>query len=535
MKAFNYCRKSTKDKEDQQVLSLQGQREENEKVAGRGGFEIITTFQEEASAKEPGRKKFKDMLDRIEKGEADVLVCWRLNRLARNPVDGGRVQWLLQKGTIKAIVTSEKTYLPSDNVIQMSVELGMATQYSIDLGKDVMRGMRQKVQAGWKPHAAPIGYLNDYGGIKGQKVIHTDPERFPLVRRCWDYLLSGAHTVQEIHKLAAEWGLTLQFGRTGKTRPFALTSMYRMFNDPFYYGEFRWCGKLWPGLHEPMVTREEFDHVQEILGSRGRPRSQCHKNPFPGLIQCAHCSGKIVMEVKRKYCKKENREKTYQYFRCSKRKKDSHCIDTTRIDLDELEKQLYPRVMRAQLPRSFIEWALDELRLSQDDRRRAHEDGLRHLQIEQVKAEGRIDDLVDLRLEKASIPEEAFKRKMQSLEEEQHRIERLIADHKQHVKTWRDDVVDALLKIKNLREKFASLNPEGRLRLLRDIGQRIELNDGVLSFFFTEPFFTFSRWNGRMEEAFGGLGTLDCGFAELKEPVLTQAVSLWSRRPELNR
>ena len=210
LKAFNYLRKSTKDKEDQQVLSITGQREENEKVAQRNGHELVDTFDEEASAKEPGRKKFNNMMSRIENGEADAIICWRLNRLARNPIDGGRIQWLLQQGVIKAIITSEKTYLPSDNVIQMSVEFGMATQYSIDLGKDVKRGMMQKVRSGWKPHAAPVGYMNDYGGIKGEKKIYRDPERFELIRRCWDYLLTGSYTVQEIHRLAVEeWGLTV--------------------------------------------------------------------------------------------------------------------------------------------------------------------------------------------------------------------------------------------------------------------------------------------------------------------------------------
>ena len=67
-------------------------------------------------------------------------------RLARNPIDGGRVQWLLQSGALKAIITSDKIYLPTDNVIQMAVEFGMSTQYSIDLGKDVKRGMLQKLR-----------------------------------------------------------------------------------------------------------------------------------------------------------------------------------------------------------------------------------------------------------------------------------------------------------------------------------------------------------------------------------------------------
>lgn len=38
------------------------------------------------------------MLERIEKGEAEGILCWQINRLSRNPVDGGKLSWLLQKG-----------------------------------------------------------------------------------------------------------------------------------------------------------------------------------------------------------------------------------------------------------------------------------------------------------------------------------------------------------------------------------------------------------------------------------------------------
>ena len=53
----------------------------------------------------PGRPIFNDMLRRIQTGEAQGIICWKVDRLARNPVDGGQIQWLLQQGVIAHIQT----------------------------------------------------------------------------------------------------------------------------------------------------------------------------------------------------------------------------------------------------------------------------------------------------------------------------------------------------------------------------------------------------------------------------------------------
>ena len=88
---FLYARKST-DVEDKQVRSIEDQLAVLRALAKEQGLVISEEFIEKQSAKMPGRPVFDGMLSRIQKGEAQGIVCWKLDRLARNPADGGTIQ-----------------------------------------------------------------------------------------------------------------------------------------------------------------------------------------------------------------------------------------------------------------------------------------------------------------------------------------------------------------------------------------------------------------------------------------------------------
>ncbi|MCR4325764.1 MAG: recombinase family protein [Patescibacteria group bacterium] len=112
MHYFLYARKST-DVEDKQVLSIEAQLSELRALARREGLEITEEFVEKRSAKQPGRPVFNEMMARIQRGEAQGIVCWKIDRLARNPVDGGQIQWLLQTSAPRVGVSPSPLGSPS--------------------------------------------------------------------------------------------------------------------------------------------------------------------------------------------------------------------------------------------------------------------------------------------------------------------------------------------------------------------------------------------------------------------------------------
>ena len=177
-KFFIYARKSTDDT-SRQIRSIEDQVAELRDHAIRKKLCIVEKLEEKRTAKGPGRPIFNDMLDRIEKGEADGILAWHPNRLARNPIDAGRIMWLIDTGKIRDVQFPSVQF---ENTAAGKFMLGMmfteSKHYVDNLSETIKRGQRRKVKDGIWPQMTPLGYLND----RAVRIIVPDPVRAPLVR-----------------------------------------------------------------------------------------------------------------------------------------------------------------------------------------------------------------------------------------------------------------------------------------------------------------------------------------------------------------
>jgi DNA invertase Pin-like site-specific DNA recombinase len=301
MKYIIYCRKST-DTEDKQVLSLDSQEGELLTIAKNNNLEVIQIFRESMSAKSEGRPIFNKVLEMIAKKEADGIICWKLDRLARNFIDGGKIIDMLQHGTIKEIRTYESTHLPSDNVLLLAVNFGMANQFVRDLSVNVKRGNRTKLEKGEWPNHAPLGYLND----KLNKTILVDKERSKYVVRAFEMYATGGYGVNELTAILYADGF-----RTRSGNKVYRNQLERIIKNPFYVGLMQRDGKLYEGNHQALISKSTFDKINRVANDRSRPRPKRLFFPLRGFLKCENCNCLITASKK----------KGHDYYYCTNGKK----------------------------------------------------------------------------------------------------------------------------------------------------------------------------------------------------------------------
>ena len=291
MKYILYCRKSSEDK-GKQILSLESQVTEMKKLAVNLGLEITKVYTESKSAKKPDdRPLFSEMVKQIQQNKNDDLgiLCWKIDRLSRNPIDSATIQWLLQQGNIKIIQTIDRQYLPSDNVVLFSVESGMANQYILDLSKNVKRGILTKLEKGGWPNLAPLGYLND-----GKGGIVIDKARTKYIEKIFTLYNEGDKSVKEISDILFKQGFRSRAGNK-----YHKSKVHKILNDSFYCGIMTKNGKQYLGNHEPIISKKLFDSVQEVLNKKANTKKQKLYFTYRGVLKCDTC-GCVLTATKKK-------------------------------------------------------------------------------------------------------------------------------------------------------------------------------------------------------------------------------------------
>src|SRR3989344_5201525 len=278
MKYIIYCRKSI-EAEDRQVLSLESQEKELVDIAERNNLNVVKVFHESMSAKSVGRPIFNQMMKMVLSGKADGILCWKLDRLARNFIDGGQIIDSLQRGIIKEIRTHESIHYPNETGFILAMQFGMANQYSRDLSTNVKRGNRAKLERGGWPNHAPYGYLND----RATKTVLVDNNSAHHIKRIFELYGSGGHHLREVAKILYEEGFRTHTGKMIRSG-----YVHRIIKNPFYYGMMLREGKLYEGKHQPIITKNLFDQAQDVLSGKLHPREQTLFFHLRGILKCSN-------------------------------------------------------------------------------------------------------------------------------------------------------------------------------------------------------------------------------------------------------
>ena len=522
---FIYCRKSS-ETEDRQVLSIESQTNELTALASRLNLPIDKIFSESQSAKEPGRPVFNKMMKRVYQGEAKGVICWKLDRLARNPIDGAAVIWALKQSGIE-IITPNQTYRQGDdNTILMYIEFGMAQKYIDDLSRNVKRGNKTKLEKGEWLGPAPIGYLNHTDPLTKEITLIVDKERFPLIRKMWDLLLTQSYSVRQIVNIANnEWGMRTRKTRRQGGRPVSLSTGYKIFTNPFYCGLMLRMEGEFTHRYKKMVTHGEFDMVQIILGRDGKPRQKTHEFAFTGMIKCGECGCFITAEDKIKINKGNGKIHDYTYYHCTKRKRGVKCSQPY-LEARKLEKQIDDYLKKIQIDEEFKSWAISYLRSKNDKEIDGRTARYKNLQDVYNQSQKELDSLTQMRYREL-ITDEEYTRERNRLRIEIMKIKENLGDTEHRAESWlalSEKVFDYAC---HAREWFKKGDMKTKKELLEVLGSNLVLEGKKLRLELKKPFSIIEKGLNALPPENVRLEPADFGLVKPKNEVFANQIPYW--------
>lgn len=477
-----YMRKSTEG-DERQALSL-GKQED----AIREAFpdlNIIDWVRESRSAFEAeNRPAFDNILERIKNGEADGIVAWKINRLSRNAFDAGKVAHYINTGVIKDLKFARESFENTpDGVKNLQYSLADSGYYSANLALDVKEGNDRKRRLGWLPQASISGYMDALNPLRyedGQpeKITAIDPERFPLLQRAWKLFLTGEYSVPAVLEiLNNQWGYRTRKTPNSGGTPLSRQALYKIFTNVRYAGKILdpVTGNLLDGVYQPMVSIDEYNLTQQLLGRRGKPRISEKKNfIYKGIAICGECGCSVTAE---EHTKKSGRK--YVYYHCTHKKKDYKCKQQS-IEEKELTRQLEEIFSGLTIRKEFKEWGLEVIREMNDEVSNNRES----LLASQTKAlrdiEIKLNKMLNC-LANGTITEEQFTSISTSLEKEK---QTLLAEQKATLENgtdWRETMRRTLNVLFNGRDKFENGDVFAKREVLQSLGSNTILKDGKIS------------------------------------------------------
>ncbi len=482
MKYFIYCRKST-DSEERQVLSIEAQLAELKEFAAKEKLEIVASLCEAQTAKEPGRKIFGEMLDRICAGEASGILAWHPDRLARNSIDGGKIIYLLDTGKILDLKFPTFWFDSTpQGKFMLSIAFGQSKYYVDNLSENIKRGHRQKLRKGIWPGFAPLGYLNNHR----TKEIDLDKEKAPFIKKAFELYATGEYTLKAIKQFLADSGIT-----SYRKKPLSVSCVQRMLKNHFYYGVFKFNNEIYQGSHEPIISKKLFDSAQQVMNNRGKKkRKRKHEFAFSGFMKCGNCGCMITAE----------KQKGHNYYRCTKKKQK---CEEKYLREENLVEQMRDFIQKVSLPDRWAKNMLAELDKEKEQAKKDGENFVQNLQNQKAEVERKIERLLDLYISGGDLTLEEYQAKKQKLLNEKLDIEQKLRDFEQIGNNWLEPMRKMIFEAKQAKILLSQGDNQQILTFLKNVGSNFILKDKKFNFAPKigwralaegEPATSFSNW-----------------------------------------
>ena len=478
-KAVLYARVSS-DEQEKEGYSIPAQEKLLAEYARAEGIDVVEQYVDVETAKKAGRSSFAAMVEFLQEemqsgdrgDRCRTVLVEKTDRLYRNLKD----YVTLDELDIDIHFVKEGSVISPDSHSSQKflhgIKVLMAKNYVDNLSEETKKGLQEKALQGIWPMRPPIGYQTVVG-TNGKKIVEPNPKTAPIVAKMFEHYATGNYSLEAIRDMARAEGVVSP--RSG--RPIHRSWVHRILSNRIYYGEFMWNGRVYPGSHQPLVSRDLWDKVQRLLSERGvkKPKTARERFAFSGLLTCTHCGCSLVGEIKKE---------KYIYYHCTGAR--GECPKPyTREEV--IEQQFCTLLGSLRFDDEILAWVREALMESHADERQEHEQAIERLQSRYAVLRSRLDTMYVDKLD-GRIDADFYDAKAAEFREEQSQVRYELKRHESANASYMDEGVQLLELANNAVYLFKKQQPAQKRELLKFVVSNCSWDGETLVPEFRQPF-----------------------------------------------
>jgi DNA invertase Pin-like site-specific DNA recombinase len=487
-----YVRVSSKDQEAE-GFSIPAQVRLLREYAANKGFVVEREFVDIETAKASGRTHFSEMLAYLKKHPAScrTILVEKTDRLYRNLKDWVTLDELdVEIHFVKENEIVSRSSGSSAKLIH-GFKVLMAKNVIDNLSEETRKGMLEKACSGIYPSFAPVGYRN-VDGPNGKRVIVPDPATAGVITELFARFRTGRYSLENLVEEFRAEGMTLRGQKLYRS------TVHQILRKRLYMGDFDWDGTTYQGTHEPLVSRESWQRVQELLNARAenKTRKVKHDFAFTGVVQCGHCGCFLVGELKKG---------RYLYYHCTGNR--GKCPEPyTRQEV--LSGEFASILGELVIPQPILEWLGESVLESDRTEQATREQTIKRLEAAYDRLKARIETMYLDKLD-GRISGEFFDQRSAEWRREQDGLLGKIQEIRKAAPAPVEQAIDTLRLTSQACEMFEQQPAIKQRRLLQVLIERAAWKGGELHTKLFEPFEILRHSNqesNRKEKELSGTG-----------------------------
>ena len=302
-----YTRVSTDTQAEKEFSSCEAQEEKIKAfIKSQNNWKVFNVYSEPGyTGANLNRPALQKLLEDIKQGKINIVLVYKIDRLTRSPKDFYYLMEIFEKYKVDFISITERfdTSTPAGRLLR-NIMLTFA-QFERELASERTKDkMLERAKKGlWNGGTTPYGYKRE------NKKLIINKKESEIVKKIYETYIT-TECLGKTYEILKKEGIT---GRSGK--PFNKSALFTILRNIIYTGKIKYAGKIYQGIHKPIISEEVFNLVQEIHKRGKLPKKIYRDFPFAGLIKCKECSSYMTPSSSNK--KKNGITQKYFYYRCT--------------------------------------------------------------------------------------------------------------------------------------------------------------------------------------------------------------------------